>query len=77
MIEYRETFLNEIKSLLPYLVKFSEDGTMVSKEYPSDCSVGRPEKRPVIMITHDESTFFANDGRKKVWTLNGQGILEA
>lgn len=27
------------------------------------------------MITHDESTSSANDGRKKVWTLNGQGIL--
>ena len=27
------------------------------------------------MITYDESTFFANNERKKVWTLNGQGIL--
>ncbi len=75
VMEYRETFLNEMKSLLPYFVEFFEDGTMVSKEYPDDCAVGGPDRRPIIMITHDESTFFANDWRKKVWTLNGQGIL--
>lgn len=55
-----------MKLLLPYFVEFSEDGTIVSKEYPSDCALGGPEKRPIIMITQDESTFFANDRRKKV-----------
>ena len=43
VIEYRETFLNEMKSLLLYFVEFLEDGTMVSKEYLSDCEVGGPE----------------------------------
>ncbi len=75
VIEYRETFLNEIKSLLPYFVEFFEDGTMVPKEYPDDCKVAGPDQRPIIMITHVERTFFANNGRKKAWTLNGQGIL--
>ena len=75
VIEYRETFLNEMKSLLPYFVEFFEDGTMVPKEYPDDCAVEGPDQRPIIMITHDESTFFINNWRKKVWTLNGQGIL--
>ena len=75
VMEYRETFLNEMKSLLSYFVEFFEDGTMVSKEYPDDCEVEGPDRRPIIMITHDESTFSANDGRRKVWTLNGQGIL--
>ena len=75
VIEYRETFLNEMKLLLPYFVEFYEDGTIVPKEYPDDCAVRGPNRRPIIMITHEESTFSANDGRKKVWTLNGQGIL--
>ena len=57
MIEYQETFLNEMKSLLPYFVEFLEDGTMVLKEYPDDCAVGGPDRRPIIMLTHDESTF--------------------
>lgn len=64
--EYRETFLHEMKLFLPYFVEFSEDGTIVSKKYPSDCAIRKPEKRPIIMITRDESTFSANDGRKKV-----------
>ena len=75
VIEYRETFLNEMKSLLPYFVEFFEDGTMVPKEYPDDCAVGGPDRRPIIMITHDENIFSANDGCRKVWTLYGQGIL--
>ncbi len=56
-------------------MQFFEDGTMIPKEYPDDCEVGRPDQRSIIMITHDEITFFANDGRRKVWTLNGQSIL--
>ncbi len=48
---------------------------MVLKEYPDDCAVRRPDPRLIIMITYDESTFFANDKRRKVWTLNGQDIL--
>ena len=42
MLEYREIFLEEIKSLLPYLVEFREDGTMILKEYPDDCVVRGP-----------------------------------
>ena len=75
MIKYRETFLNEMKSLLPYFVEFFEDGTMVLKEYLDDCAVDRPDRRPIIMIKYDKSTFSANDGCRKIWILNGQGIL--
>ena len=43
VIEYRETFLNEIKSLLSYFVEFLEDATMVPKKYPDDFAVGGPD----------------------------------
>ena len=72
---YRETFLEEMKSLLPYFVEFQDDGTILPKEYPEDCAVGGPNRRQIIMITHDESTFSVNDSRRKVWTLEGHGIL--
>ncbi len=75
VIEYRETFLTEMKSLLPYFVEFFEYGTILPKEYPDDCTVIGLDQRPIIRFTHDESTFFAKDRRRKVWTLNGQGIL--
>ncbi len=66
VVEYRETFLSEMKSLLPYFVEFSDDGSILPKVYPNDCEVGGSDQRPILMITHDESTFSANDGRWKV-----------
>ena len=75
MVEYCQIFLEEMKSLLPYLIEFREDGTIISKEYPDDCAVGGPNRQPIIMITHDESTFSAHDSRRKVWTLERHGIL--
>lgn len=75
VVEYREIFLDEMKALLPYFVEFSEDGSILPKDYSEDCAVGGPNKRPIIMITHNESTFSANDGRRKVWTQDGHGIL--
>ena len=38
--EYREIFLEEIKSLLPHFVEFEEDGKILPKEYSSDCAIG-------------------------------------
>lgn len=75
VIKYRETFLDEIKSLLLYFVEFLKDGAMVLIEYLSNCQVGRLEKIPIIMITYDKSTFSTNDSCKKVWTFNSQGVL--
>ncbi len=43
VIEYREIFLNEMKSLLPYFAEFFEDDTMVPKEYPDDFVGERPD----------------------------------
>ena len=65
VVEYKE-ILNEMKKLLSYLVEFSEDGSMISKKYSEDCAMDRLNRRPVIMITYDGSTFSANDGRRKV-----------
>ncbi len=43
VIEYQETFFNEMKSLLSFFGKFFEDGTKVLKEYPDDCVVEGPD----------------------------------
>ncbi len=39
VVEYRETFLSEMKSLLPYFVEFSDDRSILPKVYPNDCTV--------------------------------------
>ena len=66
MLEYKKTFLSEMKSLLPYFVRFSDDESIFSKVYSDDYAVKRLDRRPIIMIIYDESIFSANDGRWKV-----------
>ena len=66
MVEYKETFLNKIKSLLSYFVEFFNDGSMLPKIYLEDCAVGGLDQNPIIMITNDKSTLFTNNGRRKV-----------
>ena len=62
VVEYRAQFLKELEALGPYLVEFRNDSSMEEKVYSSDCAVNGPNKRPVILIIYDESTFLANDG---------------
>ena len=64
-----------MEALKPYLVKFEENGLMKPKIYYKDCAVGGLEKRPVILITHDESIFNANDSRQQVWQKDGHSTL--
>lgn len=75
MVEYREKFLSEMKSLLSYFVKFSR--SILPKIYHVICVVKRSDRRPIIMITYDESIFSINNDRRKVWTLNRYGILRS
>ena len=75
MVEYKETFLIIYKSLLPYFIEFSDDRSILHTVYLEDCIVDRPDKRFIIMITYDESTFFANHSRQSLWSFEGHGIL--
>lgn len=75
VVEDRERFLKKMEELRPYLVEFDENGAMKDKTYPLDCVVGGEDCRPVIVITHDECTFFANDGIRKAWTRIGDTFL--
>lgn len=34
------------------------------------------ERQPIIVITHDECTFFANDGIQRVWTQKKDTFLQ-
>lgn len=43
------------------LVEFAADGSIQEKIYPAGCIIGGPDRRPIVMITHDESIFSAND----------------
>lgn len=75
VVEDRTKFLKTIQDLKPFMVEFEPDGSMKPKEYPPGCIVGGDERRPVIVITHDECTFSANDGKRRAWTRMGDSFL--
>ena len=61
MLEYKKSFLNEIKVIFPYFMEFSKNRLILSKEYSKNCIVSKPNKRPIIKITHGKSIFFSNN----------------
>ena len=65
-MEYKKTFLNKIKLLLPYFIEFSDDGFILLKVYSNDCIVGGLDWKHITMIIYDKSTFFANNGQWKI-----------
>lgn len=57
---YQAQFLKKLKAFGLYLVKFCDNSFIKEKVYPLDCAVNGFNKRPVIFITHDKSTFLVN-----------------
>lgn len=51
-----------MRLLLFYLVKFSENNSILEKNYPNDCIVKKLDQRSIIMIIYNKSIFLANDG---------------
>lgn len=44
MVKYQKTFLEEINLLLPYLIKFKKDGTIILKKYANNYAVKNPNQ---------------------------------
>ena len=65
MVENCQKILKIMKGLKPYLVEFEEDGSMKTKNYQDDCAVGDNICWLIIVITHDECTFSANNRIQK------------
>ncbi|RPA76037.1 hypothetical protein BJ508DRAFT_213928, partial [Ascobolus immersus RN42] len=71
--EYRKEFLEKIKFLKPFFAYF-EDGHVKHPEGTAPFSIGNEGadgainlRRPIIPVTHDESTVNANDGIRQAW----------
>lgn len=54
-----------MKELKPYIVEFDKNGVIKPKAYPQDCAIGSHHWQPIMVITHNEYTFSANDGIQK------------
>lgn len=75
VVEDQTRFLQRMKELEPYMIEFEQDGTMKPKTYPSDCAAGGEKCQPIVVITHDESIFSANNRVCKAWTKPGDSFL--
>jgi len=61
-------YLPNIERVRPLLVWWDDNGPMHIPEVPLG-------ERPHVLITHDESTFNANDGKRYMWMENGKQPL--
>lgn len=65
VVEYREAFCNRwVTDYAPRMHAYGNNGELVSNPSTVDLQNGR---FPLILVTHDESTFYANDRRKTGW----------
>ena len=70
VVTYRNNvFLPAWEKFQERMVQFSEDGTWrVPDHLP-------PGEKPLVLVTHDESTFNANDGKRRLWLEDGKQPL--
>ena len=80
VVKYRQdVFLPALQEVRARLAKWDSDGNVVKGEAPPEGG------RWVVIVTHDESTFHVNDGRRQMWLRddenplrpkgNGRGIM--
>ncbi len=70
VVRYRqEVFLPAFEGIRPFLVTWDEEGQMIM---PQNLP---PGQKPLVLVTHDESTFNANDGKRQLWMENGKQPL--
>jgi hypothetical protein len=71
VVKYRnEVFLPQWTEYQHRMVVFKEDGTW---EEPATLREG---EKLLVLVTRDESTFNANDGKQRMWMLNGKQLIQ-
>jgi hypothetical protein len=70
VVQYRqEVFLPAFEEIRAFLVTWDEEGQIVM---PQNLP---PGQKPLVLVTHDESTFNANDGKRELWMEDGKQPL--
>lgn len=65
VVNDRQEFLAKFKQFEPRLARWDENGNLEGGEAPPDAG------RWLVIVTHDESTFQVNDGRRHIWLQEG------
>jgi hypothetical protein len=70
VVQYRqEVFLPAFEEIRPFLVTWDDEGQIVM---PQNLP---PGQKPLVLVTLDESTFNANDGKRELWMEDGKQPL--
>jgi hypothetical protein len=82
VVQYRKWFVNEWFEMQPHVREWEEihdeKGVVTGlkkKEKEKRMGGKYGDGRDIVFVTHDESTFSANDGRRSVWMAEGESIL--
>ena len=75
VVEDCKNFLRRMEEFKLYMIEFEENGAMKEKIYLPDYAVHSPNRRPIIVITHDKCIFSGNDDIQKAWTRKGDTFL--
>ena len=65
MVEYRNKFVERWKEYERHFVIYNNDGNVLS--WPCRFPVPQIGRFCLILVTHDESTFYENDRHKTKW----------
>lgn len=57
-------------------MEFCNDNSIEEKMYPSDFVINSLNKRPVILIIHNKSTFLANNSQYQTWIKKSDIFLQ-
>ena len=68
VVEYWKEFIKRWKEYEKCFIIYDNDGNVVSR--PTEFPVTQGVRFWLIMVTHDESTFYENDRCKTLWINN-------
>jgi hypothetical protein len=75
VVEYRKGFVDRWKEYEKRFVIYGNDGNVIST--PTGFPVSQGMRFRLILVTHDESTFYENDRRKTQWVNdNAKAVAE-
>ena len=79
VVNHRKEFVSRFKDLESRLARWDDEGNFIGDDVPPGGG------KWVVVVTHDESTFHVNDGRRQMWLKdkgdplrpkgNGKGIM--
>lgn len=66
MVKYKKIFLDKMKSLFSYLIKFFENSSIIPKKYLDNCVIVKPDQQLIIITIYYKCIFLTNNSCQKV-----------